>query len=166
MGSTTWCWLGTHILALYELCHHVRQITMHDSVPVTKGLSLTGFDLILKIQASSYIRSRPGVNNCLLIVQWESSVNNMQCWRQGVQKNLYLQNSIKVYFSLWFIGLFHLYNIEKCILWIGLVNINLICLLSDVNRTRKWTLCPIPNYFLCNWMNLTVTLVQQFDANG
>lgn len=26
--------------------------------------------------------------------------------------------------------------------------------------------CPIPNYFLCNWMNLTVNLVQQFDANG
>lgn len=165
MGSTSWCWLGTHILALYELCHHVTQIAMHDGMQVTKGLSHRIWS-DTENPGQFLHQKLPGVNSFLLTVQWESSVTNIQCWRHGVQKNLYLQNSIKVYFSLWFIGLFYLYNIEKCILWIGLVNINLICLLSDVNRTRKWTLYPISQLFLCNWMNLTVNLVQQFDANG
>lgn len=63
---------------------------------------------------------------------------------QGSTKHL--QNSINVYF-LCDLSDFYFYNIEKCILWIGLVNINLVFLLSDVNRTTKWTLVPFPIIF-------------------
>lgn len=63
---------------------------------------------------------------------------------QGSTKHL--QNSINVYF-LCDLSDFYFYNIEKCILWIGLVNINLVFLLSDVNRTTKWTFVPFPIIF-------------------
>lgn len=130
---------------------------MHDSTPVTKGyLSLEGFVLTLKIQFSTCIRSGPSVNNLFWYFSDKPSVYICQCWSKGVQKKSYLQNSINVYF-LWFIWLFYLYNIEKCILWIGLVNINLIFLLLDVNRTIKWTLAPFPIiFYVTGWTWLLI----------
>lgn len=65
----------------------------------------------------------------VLTIYFDISVTNLPLFvsaeAKECKKKSDLQNSINVYF-LWFIWLFYLYNIEKCILWIGLVNINLI----------------------------------------